>query len=46
MEETQSTVRIGFGRFNTVGEIDTAALLIAEAVEQIGGHPVHSAVVA
>jgi cysteine desulfurase len=34
----ESTVRIGFGRFNTVQEIEPAAELLCGAAEEIGGN--------
>lgn len=34
-DEANSTIRIGVGRFNTEGEIDQAAGVIADAVERL-----------
>jgi cysteine desulfurase len=33
----ESTIRVGFGRFNTLQEVETAAALLCEAAEKIGG---------
>jgi cysteine desulfurase len=36
-EEAESTVRIGFGRFNSLEEVETAANLLTTRIEQISG---------
>jgi cysteine desulfurase len=42
-EDAESTVRIGFGRFNSLEEVRSAANLLTTRIEQIGGKPVEQA---
>ncbi len=42
-EDAESTVRIGFGRFNTLEEVLAAADLLSSRIEQIGGKRVETA---
>lgn len=44
--DAKSTVRIGFGRQNTVEQVETAAVLLREAAEKIRGNAVPSGAVA
>lgn len=44
--QAESTIRVGFGRFNTPQQVETAAALICAAVEKIGGNRVSNGVAA
>lgn len=44
--QAESTIRVGFGRFNTTQEVQSAAELLCATVEKIGGNPVKNGVAA
>lgn len=45
-DQAKSTIRVGFGRFNTPSEAESAALLLCSTVEKIGGKDVENGVAA
>jgi cysteine desulfurase len=44
--QAKSTIRVGFGRFNTPQEVESAAALLCATVEKIGGKGVENGVAA
>jgi cysteine desulfurase len=44
--QAKSTIRVGFGRFNTPEEVESAAVLLCSTVEKIGGKGVENVVAA
>jgi cysteine desulfurase len=44
--QAKSAIRVGFGRFNTPQEVESAAELLCATVEKIGGNPVKNGVAA
>lgn len=45
-DQAKSTIRVGFGRFNTQSEAESAALLLCSTIEKIGGDRVENGVAA
>jgi cysteine desulfurase len=44
--QAKSTIRVGFGRFNTPEDVESAAVLLCATVEKIGGKGVENVVAA